>query len=97
MSKFFDKYLINAPERIEKSQQVVLPPEPKTSAAKAVCGEPVEAETLRIIPVLCEVAESKPELRARISAAIDELFELEQIGTAKLFFKRLYEIEKEFS
>jgi hypothetical protein len=56
----------------------------------------VEAEIMRVVPVLCNKAEAHPELRAKLSAAIDELWHLEQSGPEGLLVKRLHEIERQF-
>lgn len=60
-------------------------------------GEMVEAECMRIIPMLCQKAEESPELRPEISAIIDEFLELERAGNESALLVSLKQAESRFT
>jgi len=55
-----------------------------------------QAEVIRIVVGLADVAEKKPELRQAISAAIDRLAALEETATPDILLKELDAIERNF-
>lgn len=71
--------------------------EPKRNAAGAVSGEMLEAEIMRIVPMLCNKAEAHTELRPEISKLIDTFLELERAGNDSLLFEALNKAESRFT
>lgn len=96
MSSFFDKWLSGPPQRNKKPSNEVSPAEPKRNATGAVSGETLEAEIMRIVPMLCNKAEANPELRPGISKLIDIFFELERAGNDAMLLEALKEAESRF-
>lgn len=70
--------------------------EPEIIALKAVSGEMVEAECMRIIPMLCQKAEESPNLRPEISKLIDVFFELEIEGNDAMLLEALKKAESRY-
>ena len=54
-----------------------------------------QAEVIRIVVGLADVAEKKPELRPEISKTIDRLAEIEETATPDVLLKELEKIERE--
>ena len=96
MSKFFDKWLSGPPQRNKKPSDDTLPSEHATTPGKAVSGEMLEAEIMRIVPMLCNKAEANPELRPGISKLIDIFFELERAGNDAMLLEALKQAESRF-
>ena len=96
MSSFFDKWLSGPPQTNQKPSNEVSPAEPKRNAAGAVSGEMLEAEIMRVVPMLCNKAEAHPELRQEISWLIDIFFELERAGNDAMLLESLKQAELRF-
>jgi len=71
--------------------------EPEIIAAEAVSGEMLEAEIMRVVPMLCNKAESHTELRPEISRLIDTFLELERAGNDSLLLEALRRAESRFT
>ena len=84
-------------ENVEAMAGDMKPVEPERIALRAVSGEMVEAECMRIIPILCQKAEESPKLRPEISAIIDEFLELERAGNESALLVRLKQAESRFT
>ena len=109
MSNFFDKWLSGPPQRNKKPSGDTLPSEHATTPEKAVSGdmveaEPipqliapqVEAEIMRIVPMLCNKAEAHTELRPEISKLIDTFLELERAGNDAMLLEALNKAESRY-
>jgi len=96
MSSFFDKWLSGPPQRNKKPSNEVSPAEPKRNAAGAVSGEMLEAEIMRVVPMLCNKAEAHTELRPEISKLIDTFLELERAGNDSLLLEALKKAESRY-
>lgn len=96
MSSFFDKWLSGPPQTNQKPSNEVSPAEPKRNAAGAVSGEMLEAEIMRVVPMLCNKAEAHTELRPEISKLIDTFLELERAGNDSLLFEALNKAESRY-
>ena len=96
MSKFFDKWLSGPPQRNKKPSGDTLPSEHATTPGKAVSGETLEAEIMRVVPMLCNKAEAHTELRPEISKLIDTFLELERAGNDSLLFEALNKAESRY-
>jgi len=70
--------------------------EPEIIALKAVSGDMVEAEIMRVVPMLCNKAEAHTELRPEISWLIDIFFELERAGNDAMLLESLKQAESRF-
>ncbi len=55
-----------------------------------------QAEIIRVVVGLADVAEKNPELRPEISKAIDRLAEIEETATPDILLKELEKIERKF-
>lgn len=96
MSKFFDKWLSGPPQRNKKPSDDTLPSEHATTPGKAVSGEMLEAEIMRVVPMLCNKAEAHTELRPEISKLIDTFLELERAGNDSLLLEALNKAESRY-
>lgn len=96
MSKFFDKWLSGPPQRNTKPSDDTLPSEHAVRPGRAASGEMLEAEIMRVVPVLCNKAESSPELRPEISGLIDVFFELERAGNDSELLEALRKAESRY-
>ena len=96
MSSFFDKWLSGPPQTNQKPSNEVSPAEPKRNAAGAVSGEMLEAEIMRVVPMLCNKAEAHTELRPEISKLIDTFLELERAGNDSLLLEALKKAESRY-
>lgn len=96
MSSFFDKWLSGPPQANKKPSDEALPSEHAATQGKAVSGDMVEAEVMRVVPMLCNKAESSPELRPEISGLIDIFFELERAGNDAMLLEALKKAESRY-
>lgn len=96
MSSFFDKWLSGPPQTNQKPSNEVSPAEPKRNAAGAVSGELLEAEIMRVVPMLCNKAEAHTELRPEISKLIDTFLELERAGNDAMLLEALKKAESRY-
>lgn len=97
MSKFFDKWLSGPPQRNGKPSDDTLPSEHAATPGRAVSGEMLEAEIMRVVPMLCNKAEASPELKPEISGLIDVFFELERVGNDSELLEALNKAESRFT
>lgn len=72
------------------------PVEAEIIAAEAVSGEMLEAEIMRVVPMLCNKAEAHTELRPEISKLIDAFLELERAGNDAMLLESLKQAESRF-
>ncbi|HNX77899.1 MAG TPA: hypothetical protein PLM07_06685 [Candidatus Rifleibacterium sp.] len=83
-------------EIVEAMAGDIKPVEPERIALRAVSGEMVEAECMRIIPILCQKAEESPKLRPEVSKLIDIFFELERAGNDSELLEALRKAESRY-
>jgi hypothetical protein len=97
MSSFFDKWLSGPPQANKKPSNEVSPAEHAATPGRAVSGELLEAEIMRVVPMLCNKAEAHTELRPEISRLIDTFLELERAGNDLLLLEALNKAESRFT
>jgi hypothetical protein len=97
MSKFFDKWLSGPPQRNGKPSDDTLPSEHAATPGRAVSGEMLEAEIMRVVPMLCNKAEASPELKPEISGLIDIFFEFERAGNDAMLLESLKQAEARYA
>lgn len=97
MSSFFDKWLSGPPQANKKPSNEVSPAEHAATPGKAVSGEMLEAEIMRVVPMLCNKAEASPELRPEISGLIDIFFEFERAGNDAMLLESLKQAEARYA
>lgn len=92
--------IVGNADRIEQLKPLIIENKPAIIEAikrqQSNPAEMAEAECMRIIPMLCQKADERPELQAEISAIIDEFLELERAGDESALLERLKQAESRY-